>query len=291
MPKLFTPSAEKKQFNKQKASAFYVALLFRIYGCGKAQTCTLQRAPSTMTSFALYALSSGTRLWDGGSVSVNSADVGHRSVCSSHKSGTNSKENTRQSVSVRLYRSLEQHAAEQWPLPSQAMTKQKQNAIIYTVYTAHIQYAYRQSVKQCILVQVTPLCIAQINNSAQSCCWNAPLFVLSHWFSWPLCLAASGGEKHAHVLCDLICWERHRSCATRESSRTACCIPYTYIKYAFIRALLYLYGIMLHISNRFICFHWGFIYGVWISQTVTERCIAAVQKRVSVWPPSLQICK
>lgn len=91
----------------------------------------------------------------------------------------------------------------------------------------------------------------------QSCCWNAPLFFLSHWFSWPLCLAASGGKKHAHVLCELICWERQRGCAAGESSRTACRIP---ILNMHSRGLF----CMLHISNRFIWFHWGFIYNVFI---------------------------
>lgn len=96
----------------------------------------------------------------------------------------------------------------------------------------------------------------------QSCCRNAPLFILSHWFSWPLCLAASGGKKHAHVLCELICWERQRSCAAGESSRTACRIP-------ILNMHSWVLFCMLHISKRFIWFHWGFIYNFfYISQTV-----------------------
>lgn len=64
---------------------FFVALLLRTYGCGKAQTCTLQRALCTVTSFAPYALSRGTRQWGGCSVAVNNADVGHMPVRNYYK--------------------------------------------------------------------------------------------------------------------------------------------------------------------------------------------------------------
>lgn len=109
----------------------------------------------------------------------------------------------------------------------------------------------------------------------QSCCRNAPLFFLSHWFSWPLCLAASGGKKHAHVLCELICWERQRGCAAGESSRTACRIP---ILNMHSRGLF----CMLHISNRFIWFHWGFIYNVFIFPRLWPSALHCSSKSFSL---------